>query len=416
MVSEKKLRHRMKKAQNEHDRVLKKIKKTHARLATNSEDLRAVETKLAEYERQLAKATVESPGPAGVPERTLRAARLIVNPNAGCLADGTYSVDDLLAHLRTHGIDAQVTLKTSGKVIRKSARDAAKAGEALVIVAGGDGTIEKVAAQLVGSETTLGILPLGTMNNLARALGVPLDLEDACALLGMGTDRKIDVGCINVKAKRHLKYFLETAGLGLSAIAFPMGQGMRKGGWGALPRALRKIMGYKIAPVTVELDDGQVIHANSQVVTVSNAPLTGMNFLIAPDAKMDDGWLDVAIYDEMSKADLASYLWDAHNGQVSTSPKIKKYKSRHVIISPDGSTPVVSDKDALPEQTTLDIKIIPQSLRVIVGKGSGLTFPVDVAPSVPPLSGPQTTNGHSESPPSASEPDPKDTREEITNA
>ncbi len=137
-----------------------------------------------------------------------------------------------------------------------------------------------------------------------------------------------------------------------------------------------------------------MIQANSQVITVSNAPLTGMNFLIAPEAKMDDGWLDVAIYDEMSKADLLGYLMAARNGSRADNPKIKRYKARHVRIRPRDPAPVVSDKDPLPENSDIDIEIIPQGLKVIVGKGIGLTFPVDVAPSVPPLAGKQQANGH----------------------
>jgi len=393
---QKKLQKQMKEAQREHERILKKIEKTRAKLDSRSGDLRTLETKLADYESKLSMSASQTPQLSVLENTKPRVARLIVNPRSGCIVDGSYTVEGLVERLRVHGIEAEVTLKTSRKNMCDVARKAAKDGEDLVIVAGGDGTIEKVASQLVGSETTLGILPLGTMNNLARSLGVPLDVEDACALLGMGTDRKIDVGCVQVKAKRHVKYFLETAGLGLSAIAFPMGQEVQKGGWGGLPAALKKIVGFKATPVTVTLDDGQIIQSTSQVVTVSNAPLTGMNFLISPEAKMDDGWLDVAIYDEMSKADLLSYLWAARNGQPLSNPKIKRYRSRHVNIDPVGSAPVVSDKDALPEQVNLDIKIVPQALRVIVGKGIGLSFPVDVAPSVPPLVGQQATNGHAD--------------------
>lgn len=396
MANEKKIGRKLKETQKEHAKALKKLEKTRTKLDGRGKKLRVLEAKLAELEGTLHETSSQGPDGNGASAISLRPARLIVNPKSGCIRDGTHPVSDLVERLRSHGIEAQVTLKTSGKVVRESARDAVKRGEKLVIVAGGDGTIEKVAAQLVGSETTLGVLPVGTMNNLARSLGVPLDVEDACALIGMGTARKIDVGCVNVKAKKHVKYFLETAGLGLGAIAFPMGQDVKKGLWGGLPEALRKIVAFKPSPITVELDDGQVIQANSQVVTVSNAPLTGMNFLIAPEAKMDDGWLDVAIYDELGKTDLLAYLWAARNGQRPDNPKVKRYRSRYVHIVPNDVTPVVSDKDPLPERGELDIQVLSQALSVIVGKGIGLSFPVDVAPSVPPLSGPQKTNGHSE--------------------
>ncbi|HZQ05815.1 MAG TPA: diacylglycerol kinase family protein [Anaerolineae bacterium] len=398
MASEKKARRKLerkfKEAQEEHDELLRKVEKSHTKFQKREQELRVLEARLAELERDYYLLHIPDQGQTPSMPEELRHARLIYNPKSAGNTNGDYSLESIVNCLRTHGIESEITIKTSSKIIRERAQEAAKKGEDLVVVAGGDGTIEKVAAQLVGSETTLGIIPTGTMNNLARSLGVPLDLNDACALIGMGVARKIDIGRVNVNEKAHIIHFLETAGLGLNAIAFPMGQDAKKGRWAGLPDALRKLFGFKPTPILVQLDDGQMIQANSQVITVSNAPLTGMNFLIAPEAKMDDGWLDVAIYDEMSKADLFAYLMAARNGSRAENPKIKRYKARRVQIRPRDPAPVVSDKDPLPENSNVDIQIIPQGLKVIVGKGIGLTFPVDVAPSVPPLSGKQQTNGH----------------------
>lgn len=392
-MQDEKARRKLKKAQKEYTRALAKLEKTRARAQTRGESVRVLEAKLAELQRKaFTDAESETKAASTAPIQT---AHLIFNPNSADNRDDQ-ALGQILDALRAHGIETEVTIKTSTKVMRRAVERAAKRGDPLVIVAGGDGTIEKVAAELVGSDTTLGIVPRGTMNNLARALGVPLDLEDACALIAMGTARKIDVGHIKVNAKKNVRYFLETAGLGLNAIAFPTGQEVKKGMWNALPNALKKIIGFRPTPTTIELDDGETIQATSQVVTVSNAPLTGMNFLIAPEAKMDDGFLDVAVYDEMNKADLLGYFMSARNGNRADNPKIKKFQARRVRIRLRDAKPVVSDKDSLPEESDLEIEIVPQALRVIVGKGIGLTFPVDAAPSVPPLAGPQVINGHAE--------------------
>src|SRR4029077_2688404 len=127
----------------------------------------------------------------------------------------------------------------------------------------------------------------GSANNLARSLGIPLDLDDACALIGAGSTRQIDVGHVLGEKKAAAKYFLETTGIGLTAIAIPTGQAVRKGQLFGLPHALRKLFDHKPEAVEVVLDDGVAISANSQLVTVSNAPLMGRNFLLAPSAKMD---------------------------------------------------------------------------------------------------------------------------------
>src|SRR6185503_574376 len=104
-----------------------------------------------------------------------------------------------------------------------------------------------------------------------------------------GITRKIDVGRVKANEKPEVEYFLESAGIGLSAIVLPAGQELRKGRLAKLPSALRRLFEFKPGAVEVELDNGERIIANSSLVTVSNAPLLGMNYMIAPDANMDDG-------------------------------------------------------------------------------------------------------------------------------
>jgi diacylglycerol kinase (ATP) len=134
-----------------------------------------------------------------------------------------------------------------------------------------------------------------------------LILNDACALLGAGSTRQVDVGRILADEKPHTEYFMDTAGQGLTAIVFSASQAAKKGRWTGIPRALRKLFDAKPGAMQIELDD-ETIQAETQLVTVSNAPLMGLNFLIAPEVKMDDGLLDIAIYDGMGKTELVSYF------------------------------------------------------------------------------------------------------------
>lgn len=120
------------------------------------------------------------------------------------------------------------------------------AGSGLVIVAGGDGTIGDVATVLVGSDTVLEIIPIGTMNNLARSLGVPLGIDEACALIGMGTTRRIDAGRVSAGGGLHAVHFFDCAGLGLLAVAAVAGQAFEKRRWHMLPGAPRKFFDAKL--------------------------------------------------------------------------------------------------------------------------------------------------------------------------
>lgn len=298
---------------------------------------------------------------------------------------GENNLEKVIDALRAHGIRAEICLKTSGKVARKCAKEAAKKDEAMVIVAGGDGTIEDVASELAGTKTALGIIPLGTMNNLARSLGVPLNIDEACALIGAGITRKIDIGRVREADKPQNGFFLESAGLGLSGIAMPAGQDAHKGRWGKLPGAIGRLFEMGPAPIEVQLDDKEVVKANSQLVTVSNAPFTGANLTIAPDAKMDDGMFDVAVYEDMGKTEIMAFLMQARNGNHPENERVHRYRARHVIIRSSGKMPAVSDKNAIPGQHVLDIELIPRALSAVAGKGIGLTLPVESGAAAPPL-------------------------------
>ncbi|MGB8644821.1 MAG: YegS/Rv2252/BmrU family lipid kinase [Anaerolineae bacterium] len=384
-----KLTRALKQARAEQQKVAKKLEAAQAKLEKRTHKLRTLEAKIAELERGASQPQAAQSTPAPEEDKNLRSVCLVYNPKSGGNVKDANPLDKIVGALRAHGIRAKVGIKSSGKAARKIAKKAADQKQALVIVAGGDGTIEDVASQLIGTDTALGILPIGTMNNLARSLGIPLDLDDACALLGAGSTRPIDVGCIITEEKPEGEYFLETAGLGLTALTFPEGQAVKKGRLGMLPRALVKLFEYKPSPVEIELDDGETIHANSELVTVSNAPLTGLNFLIAPEAKMDDGLLDIAVYDGMGKTDVLEYFLAMSGGKRAENPKIRFYRAHKVLIRSPQPAPEMSDKDAIPAEKVMNIKLIPQALRMVVGKGSGLNLPVDAVQSVPPLSGPQ---------------------------
>jgi diacylglycerol kinase (ATP) len=356
---------------------LRRVEKTAARLERRKLKLQALEMEISDLERHVAevvKSAVDGRNGA------MRQALLIFNPWSGKNDENNHAtrLSQVVDHLLAHGIRAKVEIKTSGKVARALAKDAADSGASLVVVAAGDGTIEEVAAQLIGSSTVLGIVPMGTMNNLARSLGVPLDIADACALIGMGTTRRIDVGRVLSNTPTREKYFLECASVGLSALAAVAGQAVEKHHWRILPRALRKVLSAKLCPVKVEIDE-TVIEARTRMVTVLNSPLVGKHLLGAPGAKMDDGWLDVAVYDGMGDADLIRHFMAAANHP----DDLKIYRGRRVRITCD--EPMLTNtetKDATAIRV-LEIEVVPKALSMIVGNGIALTIPVEAAPNAP---------------------------------
>ena len=377
----------LKTAREEHRRLSQKIARSRAKLEKRSRKLKTLEAEIATLERgAYPLRTARRTTPAS--KKNLRPAVLIFNPGSGGNASQAHSLKTIVEKLAAHGIRAKVGTDTSGRTARALAKAAAKNDEDLVIVAGGDGSVEAVSSQLIGTKTALGIIPSGTANNVARSLGIPVDLDAACALLGAGSTRQIDVGHILGEKRPAAKYFLETAGLGLTAIAIPAGQAVRKGRLFGLPRALRKLFDSKPQAVEIVLDDGRSISANSQLVTVSNAPLMGRNFLLAPSAKMD-GLLDIAVYDGMGKTELSDHFIAISDGKLADKPEIEFYQSRSVKIRSSIALPVGEDQESLQDEKVVEIEIIPQALTVVVGKGFGLAFPIEALQPPPPLSGPQ---------------------------
>jgi len=368
--------------QREHEAMVIKVEKANARLERRKEKLGALETRIAELETQLSEPRKEKLGKRSSSDGELKNARLIFNPSSGRNdEDNALRLEKIVNSLRAHGIEAKVGLKTSHAAARDLARKAVKAGDPLIVVAGGDGTIEDVIPELIGKDIALGIVPTGTMNNVARSLGVPLEIEDACKLIGMGTTRHIDIGRITSSAGTDAEYFLECAGVGLSAIAAAGGEAFVKRHWNRIPRAIRKFFETKLTKMTVEMD-GTVVEASTKIVTIANAPIMGNNMLAVPGGKMDDGLLDVQLYDGMDMAALLTHFKAASSGKPDD---LKTYRVSKVRITSAEPMPVNSDVNPVPEQKVIEMEVIPKAVSMIVGNGIALTVPVESAPDAPPF-------------------------------
>jgi diacylglycerol kinase family enzyme len=133
---------------------------------------------------------------------------VLLNRGGGALAADPKLADRAAEALRSAGLDAEVEL-VSGGDCEVRCRAVAERGDPLLIVGGGDGTISAAASALAGTETLLGILPLGTLNHFARDLGLPADLEEAAKLIASGKDRLVDIGEMNGRV------FINNSAIGL---------------------------------------------------------------------------------------------------------------------------------------------------------------------------------------------------------
>lgn len=295
-------------------------------------------------------------------------ALLIHNPAAG-MRSRRWELRRAVAHLERRGW--QVTCRETEKPGDTTAwAREATSGYDLVIAAGGDGTINQVVEGLAGSDTALGILPLGSGNVLARDLGLPkpsplhpLALEEAAQMLLDSVPRRIDLG----QANGH--YFLSWAGIGLDAeiVKGVESQPRVKRGLGPLAFvvfAALTLRTYAGTRATV-LIDGRRVSRRLILALVSNIELYGRYFHVAPTARLDDGLLDVCCFHGQGVLTTFSHAITVLLRRHMGDPRVSYYQARRVEI--ETAHPLAVHLDAEPfGSTPLTIEVVPQALTLLL--------------------------------------------------
>lgn len=286
---------------------------------------------------------------------------VVWNASAGRLplATNKLDADGIVEMLSRHGVTADVRTSSSADDAFALASDAAKDGARMVVAAGGDGTIGTVARALLDTETALGILPLGSVMNIPRMLGLPRDVEAAAEIIGKGDTRQVDVGEANGTV------FFEAANVGISAAIFGEAERFQQGNYGSLLRAVRNAFRYRPARMRVDLDDDSPIHTRALMVSVANGPYTGLALTVAPQARLDDGKFDVLVFRHFSKVDLFRHLGSIAFGRRSYSPHVLTLRASSVHIDASRPLPARADSQEL-GYTPLVCRVRPAALRVVV--------------------------------------------------
>ncbi|UCE04604.1 MAG: diacylglycerol kinase family lipid kinase [bacterium] len=240
------------------------------------------------------------------------------------------------------------------------AREAVKYGYDIVVAIGGDGTVNETASGLVNSTTMLAIIPNGSGNGLARGLGIPISIRRAAKLITTGKTRSIDVGQIDNR------FFFVIAGLGLDAM---IGKRFEKGKLrGPAPyyiAGFKEFFRYHEPEYEIKFD-GQTIRKRALVVAIANMKQYGNNAIIAPHAKPDDGFLDIAIIEPTSFVSAIYYLPTLFTGRIDRAPFIRIYRATKFEIHREFPAPYTLDGEVFEGKTHLTITMLPKALKVIV--------------------------------------------------
>jgi len=308
---------------------------------------------------------------------------LIVNPNAGTkigMTTNSFGVDDARDLLARHDIDAEIWCTEHPGHATALARKAERERYELVIAAGGDGTVEEVAEGLVGTTVELGVLPLGSVMNIARMLGVPRDLDAAAEVIKDRRVAWIDIGRATTGARS--SYFIEAAGIGIDAGLFAYFNQLDHGNWRSLRPLLTFMWRYRPRRLTVRID-GQPYRFRAMMVTIANGPYVGAALAVAPDARLDDSRFDVEVFTRFGKLELLRHLLSIAWGRRNYNPKVQHFQAKTVEIITD--VPMMVHADSAPLATTpARFDVLPSALAVIVGGEPGC---LPALTKVPPISG-----------------------------
>lgn len=282
----------------------------------------------------------------------MRPPLLIVNPSSG-REQGVESSEGIADRLRRKYGDVTVVVTAGDGDAERLARSAAENGSTRIFVAGGDGTLNEalngVAAASALDRMRFGILPLGTGNDFAAALGLPVDVGAALETTLAERELRVDVGVVNGR------YFLNTSAGGYIAevsVAVTPQLKTIAGRLAYLIGGAQALMEYEPIRATVTADPGGLrLGLRLYAFAVCNSPLIGGGKLIAPEAIIDDGLLDICLIEGMSSVEFVALARKVASGGHVDDPRVRYCQASSIAIEFDRESLINTDGEVLKATT-----------------------------------------------------------------
>ena len=242
---------------------------------------------------------------------------------------------------------------------KELAAKAVDQGYKTIVAAGGDGTLNEVVNGIGTAPVQFGVLPVGTMNVFALELGIPASLPKAWEVIRSGRTRRVDL------AQANGQYFIQLAGVGLDAQIVSETDWDLKRNWGPLSYLLTGslIAGRKPPRLEVIADGGEPVHGC--FVLVGNGRYYGGPFEIFKGGRLDDGMLDVYIFQKMSHFDMMRYFHGVLFQSHDRLPDVKTLRVKSLHVACEDPIPVEVDGELL-GRTPVVFQVLPGALTVLV--------------------------------------------------
>jgi diacylglycerol kinase (ATP) len=229
----------------------------------------------------------------------------------------------------------------------------------VIVAVGGDGTINEVASKVMQGNKTLGIIPLGSGNGLARFLKIPLKPEKAIKLLNTGMAVAIDA------AKFNERYFFNMAGMGFDAhISSVFANNKTRGLKGYIELGLKEVTSYKPQQYEIEID-GVSYQREAFVISIANSSQYGNNVYVSPQSSITDGLLEICIIKPFPMYKLPVLAYQMISAKTNQSKMVEIIKGKKITIRRDREDAVHLDGEPFTMNKFLEIEILPAKLKVI---------------------------------------------------
>jgi YegS/Rv2252/BmrU family lipid kinase len=294
----------------------------------------------------------------------------IINPVAG--VGGKHRIPDRITqHLDTRRFAYEIVNTQGRGHARDLAAEAAALGMDIVAVAGGDGSVNETASGLIGTDTALAIIPLGSGNGLARHLGYSPWLRSTLEVINAANAVSIDVGRVNGEP------FFNLIGIGFDAFAVKLFDRERTRGLAtyafAVLRGLRSYDGYetRIEWSGEDSTSSQMEYwtGDAFMLNVCIGSQYGYNFRLAPQARADDGLFEVVLVERFPKRKAAGLVFDLLRERHLENPIIRHWRTDRLHVSTPAHTYLQLDGETRHKGKEFDIRIEPGALRVLVRPG-----------------------------------------------
>ena len=294
-------------------------------------------------------------------------ARLIVNPSSGRERATEYAWA-ICGRLRERYSGVEIALTMGDGDAEKAAAQAVEDGCSTLFVAGGDGTLNEavngVATAGALDRVTFGIVPLGTGNDFAAALGVPTQVEEALDVLLAGRRLPVDLGRVNDRL------FLNTSGGGFIAevsVAVTPQLKTIAGRLAYLVGGAHALLEYEPVKATVSAEPGEVrVGLGLYAFAVCNSRLIGGGRLIAPDAVIDDGLLDVCLIESMSTLEFIALARKVAGGDHVNDARVRYLQASSVVIELNRQMRINTDGEVF-EASRCEYSVLPKAATFLAG-------------------------------------------------